>query len=220
MKLHLFPPGPFPRRVWIYAALRGIAGIEPVEYSFFDDSMQGEDFKVRNPGRSLPFLEIDGQNVYESITILRYLEETQPGHPLLGVSEYERRLVDTQIILCDDFYYALQLSVYSTSPYASRMGPQSHDIDMVTAPFWRMRLEQITDLMGGNLFLAGAAPTAADCVLYPMVDFLRLYGWVIPYHLHPLRRWFDRFAALDAVEPYELPPNYAENFISVAGHRV
>lgn len=223
MKLHTFPPGSFTRRVGIYASLKGIADkLEEVHYNLFDKAKQSEEFRKLNPGHGLPFLVTDdGQKVFESISIINYLEDLYPDPPMRGYSEYDRRVIDTHVMLGDHFFYALQMSSYHTIPYLSRLSAiQSHDVDMVTGPFWRMHLEQVSTLMGGNKFLAGSAPTIADCVLFPIFDYMRLYGWVIPYHLHGLRAWFERFADLPGVGRCELPSNFAENLIAFGGSRV
>lgn len=223
MKLHTFPPGSFTRRVGIYASLKGITDqLEEVSYNLFDLSRRSDEGRKTNPGKGLPYLTTDdGQGVYESISIINYLEDMFPDPPMRGIGEYDRRVIDTQIMLGDHYFYALMLSTYHTAPYLSRMLPViSHDVDMVTGPFWRHYLEQISDLMGGNRFLAGPKPTIADCVLHPLFDYMRLYGWVIPYHLYGLRDWFDRFAELPGVGNCELPANFAHNLIALGGRRL
>ena len=93
LKLYDSSGSPNSRRVRIFLAEKGIcASRVPVD---LDAKEQFSDNYVRiNPRRVVPTLVIeDGTAIGEVPAILRYLEETHPGTPLLGASAKEKALV-------------------------------------------------------------------------------------------------------------------------------
>ncbi len=93
LKLYESSGSPNSRRVRIFLAEKGIcASRVPVDLGARE---QFSDAYVRiNPRRVVPTLVIeDGTAIGEVPAILRYLEETHPGTPLLGASAKEKALV-------------------------------------------------------------------------------------------------------------------------------
>ncbi len=93
LKLYESTGSPNSRRVRIFLAEKGICAARvPVDLGAKE---QFSDAYVRiNPRRVVPTLVIeDGTAIGEVPAILRYLEETHPGTPLLGASAKEKTLV-------------------------------------------------------------------------------------------------------------------------------
>jgi glutathione S-transferase len=222
VKLYMFTPGPFPRRVLLYMALKGLTKFEVQEVQIYRGETQTPEFRKVNPGGGVPVLETtDGQFVYESQAIMQYLEELHPSPCMRGESETERRRVDLQCGLINEFYYYCFLSSAHLSPYVSRALRQSHDVDMVTGPLWRTRLEQMAEVMGSRAFLAGETATIPDCMLFAMLEYIReVYDIFIPAHLKALRRWYDGFARLPRIPLLQLPDTYHDEVIALLGARV
>jgi len=203
----------------LYLAIKGVAEVEVVEVITIRGETRTPEFLAINFTGKVPVLVTGtGELVHESQAILQYLEECFPEPPMAGRTELERQRVELQNGLINDFYYYAFLSSSNTHPYLSRGFKQSHDVDQVTAPFWRMRLEQIVDIMGTQPFLASDVPTIADCMLFGLFEYLGpLYGLVIPPHLKPMLRWYDRFRAIPGLPLLEFPEWYHSEYLQRYG---
>ena len=222
MKVYCSPYAPFPRRVLLYLAVKGIKDVEVVTLITIRGETRTPEFLAKNFTGKVPLLETeDGELVHESQPILQYLETRYPDPPMAGRCESERRRVDVQSGLINDFYYYAFLSTTNTHPYLSRGFKQSHDVDLVTAPLWRARLEQIAAVMAADPFLAGDVPTIPDCMLFGLVEYLGpLYGLVLPRHLKTLLAWYDRFSNIPGLPLLEFPDWYYEEYIARYGSRI
>lgn len=219
MKVYCSPYAPFPRRIMLYLAIKGIADVEVVEVITIRGETRTPEFLAINFTGKVPVLVTgEGDLVHESQAILQYLEECYPDPPMSGRSEAERQRVELQNALINDYYYYAFLSSSNTHPYLSGAFKQSHDVDLVTAPLWRTRFEQIVDVMGEDAFLAGDVPTISDCMLFGLVEYLApLYGIVIPPHLKPMLRWQERFRALPGLPLLQFPDWYHEEYLKKYG---
>ncbi|MCR9159076.1 MAG: glutathione S-transferase N-terminal domain-containing protein [Nannocystaceae bacterium] len=81
MKLYQFAWGPYPRRIHIYAAEKGIDDLELVEVDVIAGEQHTPAFLAKNPAGTVPVLETDsGACIGQSVAILEYLE-TRYGGP-------------------------------------------------------------------------------------------------------------------------------------------
>ena len=222
MKLYGFDPGPFPRRVMLYIALKGIKGIEVESLNIFKEETKTPAFLAKNPGGNVPVLETDdGQYVYETLAIMQYLEEQFPENPMWGVTEAERRRVDMQCDLINEWYHVYYLSSAHIFPYLSKSKVQAQDVNIVTSPMWRTRLEQINEVKGDSKFLAGDVPTMPDCMLFPIFEYVReVYDSFIPPHLKDMMRWYEDFKALPGIPLLDLPDWYHDELIRRHGSKI
>lgn len=221
MKVYVSPYAPFPRRVLLYLAVKGITDVEVVTLITIRGETRTSQFLSKNFTGKVPLLETDqGELVHESQSILQYLEERYPDPPMAGRTEAERRRVELQSGLINDFYYYAFLSSTNTHPYLSRGFRQSHDVDVVTSPLWRKRFEQIASVMGADAFLAGDVPTIPDCMLFGLVEYLGpLYGIFMPRHLKTLLAWYERFSRIPGLPLLEFPDWYHDEYIARYGSR-
>ena len=220
MKLYTNMYGPGPRRIIIYCKLKGITNIETQLVVPYKETREPE-FLARNPAGKIPLLETDdGQHVFESQSILQYLETIFPDPPMIRADERKARRLDVQSGLVNEFFFYLYISTLHTSPYVSKGQKQAYDIDIVANPYWRARLDQIDEIMDGSSFLVDNEVTIPDIMLYTMLEYIRhRFGIVIPPHLKRLNAWYDRFAALPGVDPIALPDDYFDKSIPALGTR-
>jgi glutathione S-transferase len=221
MKVYCSPYAPFPRRVLLYLAVKGITDVEVVTLITIRGETRTPQFLAKNFTGKVPLLETDeGELVHESQPILQFLEDRYPDPPMAGRNESERRRVELQSALINDFYYYAFLSSSNTHPYLSRGFKQSHDVDIATSPLWRMRFEQIAMAMGDDPFLAGDVPTIADCMLFGLVEYLGpLYSFFMPRHLKTLLGWYERFKSIPGLPLLEFPEWYYDEYIARYGSR-
>jgi glutathione S-transferase len=207
----------------MYLALKEIEGISIELVDLLAGESRTPDFLEKNPFGTVPVLETDcGRYIGDSFAIMHYLEDIFPDPPMRGVSESERRRVDIQCFLIDEFLHFASLSVSHTHPYLSRRRDygQLHEIDIVTSGLWRKRLEQISLVMNDSSFLAGDQPSIPDCMLFQAFQTMRaLFGVFIPAHLIRMLRWYDRCLAIPRTPPLQFPEVIINECIARAGAR-
>src|SRR5258708_40309774 len=90
MRLYEAKMAPYPRRVKIYLAEKGIE-LERVEVDLHAGENRSAAFLKKNPSGKIPVLELDGGAFLpESAAIMEYLEEIYPAPPMLGETPEQR----------------------------------------------------------------------------------------------------------------------------------
>ena len=95
MKLYVSQRAPNPRRVQMFIAEKGIAGIEQVLIDINAQEHRSPAFIDRNPLARIPVLELDdGRFLSETRAICTYLEGLQPEPNLMGTTFEERAFIE------------------------------------------------------------------------------------------------------------------------------
>ena len=204
MKLYHSTSSPNSRRVRIFIAEKGISiPLQPVDLGqkeHFSDS-----FKAINPRQQVPALVLDdGTTVAEVPAIWRYIEETYPERPLLGVDATSRALVTMweRRVELDGFAPTMEGVRNAVAGLKGRALSGPHDYDQIpelverskrrVAHFYTdfdARLEQVP-------FVAGAEFSAADITALVTVDFATAaLKMPIPDGANALQRWYEKVAA-------------------------
>lgn len=100
LKLHYHPLSTFARRVRIVLQEKSIP-VELVEVDMGNKAHKTPEYLALNPYGRVPTLEEDGFVLYESTSILEYLEMTHPTPPLVPPDPKGRALVSMHMRLCD-----------------------------------------------------------------------------------------------------------------------
>ncbi|MEO7774468.1 MAG: glutathione S-transferase family protein [Steroidobacteraceae bacterium] len=100
LKLFFHQRSTFSRRVRI-ALLEKQIPFEPILIDMAVREHKSEAYLSRNPYGRVPAIDDDGFLLYESASILMYLEASQPQPPLVPVDAQGRALVDLHMRLCD-----------------------------------------------------------------------------------------------------------------------
>ena len=200
MKLYVFGVAPNPTRVRLYLAEKRAAGGAPevseVLVNLVDGEQRRADHLARNPAGKLPVLELsDGSHLTESLAIIEYLEELWPEPPLLGRTPLERaRVRELDRIAELSVLAPLARIVHGTrSPLGLPPAPALAALGRAQLPDGLGLLEAA--LADGRPFLAGAAPTVADCTLAAALQFGRFGGVALPAGSPRLAGWDERFRA-------------------------
>jgi glutathione S-transferase len=198
MKLYFFPVAPNPTRVRLYLEEKRSAGCEiPIEEISVDLS-QGEQRRpehlARNPFGSLPVLELDdGFHIFESETILEYLEECHPDPPLFGRDARERastrqleRVAEVRVL------GPLARLIHATK---SPLGlPPNEELAAAAREVLPAGLKFLDDtLSDGRAFLAGDRVSVADCTLAAALQFARFRDLEIDPGLAGIAHWDRAF---------------------------
>ena len=194
MKLYMMPVAPNPAKVLLYLAeknaLQSAAQLAPVAVeAVLVDFRAGEQnsaaHRERSPFGTVPVLELDdGGYLIESLAIIEYLEELYRDTTLWGDNARARAIArDLERTVATRVLNDLAEYVHSTaSPLGLPPDPARAERAADRLPAVWTYLEQT--LADGRPFLAGTAPTVADCTLQAALQFMR-------------------FAQLDLLEPYD-----------------
>lgn len=194
MKLYIFPIAPNPTKVRLYLSEKLAGGAAIALPQILVDLRQGEQRRpehlARNPFGKLPVLELDdGSHLTESLAIIEYLEECHPEPPMIGRTPLERARV-RELERIADLGVLIQVGriVHATnSPLGLPPNPAVADSARATLPdALRFLDERMAD---GRSFVAGAAPSIADCTLAAAFQFARFGGVEMNAAYRHLMRW-------------------------------
>ncbi len=95
MKLYSSPRAPNPRRVTMFIAEKGIAGIEQINLDLMACQHRDPAYLAKNPMGRVPALELDdGRVLSETRAICTYLEGLYPENKLMGEGFEERAFIE------------------------------------------------------------------------------------------------------------------------------
>jgi glutathione S-transferase len=200
---------PSPRKVRLFIAEKGIE-IPTVEVDLRARGQQEPAFLAKNPGATVPVLELDdGTCLTESLAICHYLEQVHPEPNLMGRGAKEQALVlmwtDIQTF---EGYLGLQEALRNGhEAFKGRAlgGPVSYEQIPALAERGRRRAAVFFDKLDARLassaFVAGERFTYADIVGFVYLGFAaRAIGGAPPVEGRPaLARWSEQIAARPAI---------------------
>lgn len=197
MKLYTTLTAPYPRRVDIYLREKGIA-LERQEIDLHAMEQRSPDFLRKNPAGQVPVLEFDdGGFLPESQAIIEYLEERFPTPSMIGRTAEERAQVRATDGVAGQVFTVLSLILLHTSPVAAQIHPgitQYPQVGIALQPVLDRLLDQLEHRTGENEFLAGSAPTVADCTFFALMGAVYPgMGYELPERCGKLRAWYERF---------------------------
>jgi glutathione S-transferase len=199
VKLYMFPVAPNPTKVRLYLAEKAAAGNEldvtQVPVNLREGQQRNPEHLTRNPMGKLPVLELDdGSVLIESLAIIEYLEELSPEPPLIGRDPAERARVRAVERVAElGVLYSVARIVHATnSPLGLPPNPAAAAYVRETLlPGPLAHLDAV--LSDGRPFVAGDAPTVADCTLAAALQFARFGKMeILEGHEH-MARWDRAF---------------------------
>jgi glutathione S-transferase len=194
---------PSPRRVRIFLAEKGVA-IPTVPVDLRGGEQFGAAFRAVNPDATVPVLVLDtGTRIADIVAICRYVEETHPAPPLMGVDAEDKAVVEMWQRWCErEGFYAGMDAFRNVAPRLTQRalpGPDDYEQIPALAERGRARVGHFFDRLNARLaaseFIAGPRYTIADITAQVSIDFA---GWVKltpPAELAHLKRWHDVVSA-------------------------
>jgi glutathione S-transferase len=209
MRFYDYSLAPSPRKVRLFIAEKGLE-IPTVEVDLRSRAQLEPDFLAKNPGATVPVLELDdGTCLTESLAICHYLECVHPEPNLFGHDAKEQALVlmwtDIQTF---EGYLGMAEALRNGHPaFKSRAlgGPVAYEQIPALAERGKRRAEiyfnKLETRLGESPFIACDRYTYADIVGYVYLGFAaRALGGATPLEGRPaLQQWHDRVAARPAV---------------------
>lgn len=190
--------GPNPQVVRTFMAERGIElPLEDIDI-MAGANRQSEYLKI-NPAGQLPALQLeDGTMLTEITVICEYLDESQPGEPLMGATPEARaqvrrwtRWADLNVCepLANGFRFAEGLPIFQ-----DRMRCLPEAADGLKACV-QDKLAWLNTEIEGRDYLAGDRFTLADILLSSFLAFGEQVGQPLNRDLNNISAWYDRCLA-------------------------
>jgi len=197
MRLYSTKMAPYPRRVSIYLAEKGLE-IDRVEVDIMAMAHKSPEFLKINPAGKVPVLELsNGDYLPESGAIVEYLEELHPNPPMFGDTAEARAQTRATERIADQIFTLLAQTLMHSSPAARKIHPgltQHPQVGEALQPMLDDLFSQLETRMGNHDYLAGSRPTAADCTFFALMDSVTAgFGFAIPERYPKLRAWYPRF---------------------------
>lgn len=195
MKLHSHPFSTFSRRVRIALIEKGI-DCEIVDLDLAGKANRQPEYLALNPYGRVPTLVDDDLVLYESASVLAYLEARHPAPPLLPSAPKARARADMHVRLCD-----LQMARHtSTVIFPKRFLPEAKwdkaGIAAAQAEIAR-HLAILEPQLEGREWLVGDAFSLVEVAYAPLVHFLPLME--VPVG-PAVARWAAAIAARPSVQ--------------------
>ncbi|MEJ0100944.1 MAG: glutathione S-transferase family protein [Pseudomonadota bacterium] len=178
--LHFYysPFSVFARRVHVALLEKEIAH-EKVLIDLPARAQRQPEYLALNPYGRVPAIDDDGFRLYESATILTYLEQTRTARPLAPQGIQGKALVDMHIRLCD-----LQFAPHArTIIFPKRFMPPDR-WDTQAFALARTEIEAhlaiVASGLQGNDYLVGNSFSLADIAYLPFLYFLPLMEAATP----------------------------------------
>ncbi|MES2018930.1 MAG: glutathione S-transferase family protein [Pseudomonadota bacterium] len=199
MKLYVSSYAPNPRRVAMFIAEKGIAGIEHVLVDLSTNEHKSEIFRAKNPMAKTPALELDdGRVLSESRAICTYLEGLHPEPNLMGEGFEERAFIEMADRRAEmHLLLGIANCVRHTHPaLAALEQPQFGDFGASQGEKMRESAAWFDRLLSSQPYLAGERFTIADITAFCALEFGRGLMKYKPGSegLVHLQAWRDRIA--------------------------
>ena len=213
--LYNFPWGPYPRRLALYLAEKGITDIRLVEVEFpHQPALWPKDFLLGlNPAHSLPVLDTGGgATIGQSVAILEYLEERRPMPDLLVGTPEARAATRAMVAVFDEATSFFGIWARQGSRLNAGRHPISPEAAAIGAERFGSKL-RVAEAMTAGPFLTGPELTIADCIAMALLEFTdQFYGVPLPADCPKLVEWYARFAR----RPSAAPPGYPAYMLRIA----
>lgn len=211
MRVLNFPFGPYPQRLDIYLAEKGLANIER---GWFDppsgnSGWPPDEIVELSPSGSLPIVvDDDGTVVTASLPILEYLEDAYPEPDMRGRSPAERAHVRQLVTVFDEAQDRFVLWARYGSALGGRDRAGFSEVVLLGADQYFNRLKLAEQMLGESQFLAGDRVTIADCVAMAMLHYnFEFYDVPIPPACKKLNAWYAQFVQRPSVAAPTFPPD-------------
>ncbi len=170
--VHTIPGSPFGRAVLATLVEKGasfrLAAVDP-------RSMKSQPYLSMHPFGRVPVLEHDGFRLYETQAIVRYIDRVLPAPGLTPKDPRAAARMDQLLGICD--WYLFQ-GVNNIIGFQRIVGPRVLGLAPDEAaiaeamPRAHVVMAELSRLLGGNEYLAGAQVSLADMVVASHMDFL------------------------------------------------
>ncbi len=176
MKLYTATYAPNPRRVTMFIAEKGIAGIEQVPVDIMTDQHRSDSFMAISPQSKIPALQLDdGRVLCETRAICTYLEGLAPAPNLMGEGFEERAFIEMADRRVEHtLFQNIAHWVRHTHPVLAVLErPQFPDYGAAQREKLEAPLAWLDAELARQPFVAGERFTIADITAFCALEFAR-----------------------------------------------
>lgn len=199
MLLYQFRMGTNPRRVIIYLSEKGV-DVPRYELDYAGGEHRSPAYLRINPAGRAPTLVTDeGSPITESAAIVEYLEELNPEKPMIGMDPISRAKVRALERVGNDLCVRCQVWLWNlTDAFPAKEPEPSRTMAHKAYRYVDELLDILETAIGDGEFLAGDAPTIADCTAFAIFqtarerlnqplgkDHRRLDAWYTKFRTRP-----------------------------------
>ena len=176
MKLYVSPRAPNPRRVTMFIAEKGIAGIETVSVEIGRNQHRSAEYLAKSPLAKVPVLELDdGRVLGETRAICGWLEGRQPEPNLMGDGYDERAFIEmadrrVELYLMGGIANCIRHTHPGLAPLEQ---PQFPDFGRSQGEKMRVVARWLDAELAAHAFIAGPRFTIADITAFCALEFAR-----------------------------------------------
>ncbi len=176
MKLYVSPRAPNPRRVTMFIAEKGIAGIETVSVEIGRNQHRSAEYLAKSPLAKVPVLELDdGRVLGETRAICSWLEGRQPEPNLMGDGYDERAFIEmadrrVELYLMGGIANCIRHTHPGLAPLEQ---PQFPDFGRSQGEKMRVVARWLDAELAAHAFIAGPRFTIADITAFCALEFAR-----------------------------------------------
>ncbi len=177
MKLYMAPRAPNPRRVQMFIAEKGIAGIEEIPVDLNAQAHKTPEFLAKSPLARVPVLELDdGRHLGETRAICTYLEGIAPTPNLMGEDVSARAFIEMTDRRVELYVmWPLASWVRHTHPgLAPLENPQFPDYGAAQKEVFIRNLGWLEEVLGRQAYVAGEQFTIADITAFCGIEFAKV----------------------------------------------
>lgn len=192
----------FVRSVRLALAEKGVA-YRHVPVEILGEGNPPAEHLQRQPFGKIPAFEHDGFALYETIPILRYIDEVFPGPALQPGTAQERARVNQVMGILDAYaYQPMVWGIFVERILAPQLGRATDEATIEAAkPKATQALAAIEALVGEGPYLIGSGLTLADLHAVPMIAYLTAVpeGAALLAEQPKLSRWWQGMAGRPSV---------------------
>ena len=175
---------------------------ELVPVDVFADEGLPTDYLARHPFGRIPAFEHDGFALYETSAITRYVDEYFPGPALQPAAVRDRARMNQIIAMLDNYaYLPMVWDVYVQRVLTA--DDETVDVARIASGLEKARtlLQALSNLLGGERWLAGAEISLADMHAAPMFGLFEEApeGRALLSEFPSIEAWWERIKARPAV---------------------
>ncbi len=174
------------------------------EINILEDAHKTPEHRARHPFAKVPAFEHDGFELYETMAIMHYVDETFEG-PSLQPSEPRERALMTQVLgIMNSYAYPACISACVIQRLVVPLmgGTPDEAVVAEAVPQATTSVEALEALIDGNEFFAGGTLSLADLHVVPIYDYFSQTpeGETALGGTPNLRRWWDAISQRESVQ--------------------
>ncbi len=174
------------------------------EINILEDAHKTPEHLARHPFAKVPAFEHDGFALYETVAIMRYVDEAFDG-PSLQPDDARGRARMTQVHgLMNAYAYSACISACVIQRLVVPLmgGTPDEAVIAEALPQAKTSIEALEALIGGDAYLAGAALSLADLHVAPVFDYFSQTpeGEKLLPGTPNLQRWWAEISQRDSVQ--------------------